>query len=274
MSYYCEQIERNFPDVTIHKSPAECKNNVITIWSFINWNQYSRNSVLFFVDRDLSYWVGEPQYYDTNVYITDEYSLENDAVNLHMFLKLLEDFYGFANYTEDEKARIGELYTKKWNKFKEGSYELMSYILYKYQTSHEHTAKNISMRKCLCVDSDCMWNKTIRGLPYKDYYREQLQIGDNDISDDVSGLKDRFINEGEHYSVRGKWCLEFMIELMDYVIKIGDTIAPSLYNGVTKRPKKIVDLTSRGAIATIGSKIVPPKSLTSFLSRNIGNVYK
>lgn len=129
LSYYAEQIERVESEIVIHKYPVECKNNVLQIWKYIDWNNYHKNRVLFFVDRDLSYWTNEPQTYDSNVYITDGYSFENDAVSLHMFMKLLEDLYGFACCTVEEKKKIAILYEEKWKSFAEGSYDLMGYIM-------------------------------------------------------------------------------------------------------------------------------------------------
>lgn len=269
ISYYCEQIERLCKGREIHKCPAECKNNVVQIWKYIDWSQYQKNRVLFFVDRDMSYWTGEQQYYDTNVYVTDGYSFENDAISLNMFLKLLEDLYGFAYYSEKERESIKRLYVEKWSKFEKGSYELMGYTLYKYLSSHEHTAKNISMRKCLKIDSDDVWKKEIKGINYKEYYCKQLQIS-GDVTERVNELKMLFVAEKEHYSIRGKWCLEFLIMLMDYIIDCGAVLAPSLYNGTMKEPKRIVDLTERGAMAIIGPRMDTTESLKVFLTENIG----
>ena len=79
LSYYCEQIDRLSHNRGIYKFPVECKNNVIQVWRYIDWANYQKNRVLFFVDRDLSYWVNEPQEYDSNVYITDGYSFEKNS---------------------------------------------------------------------------------------------------------------------------------------------------------------------------------------------------
>ena len=271
-SYYGEQIERLCPKRNIHKNSVEGKKNVLQIWEYIDWNQYNKNRVMFFVDRDLSYWVGEPQYYDTNVYITDEYSFENDAVNLHMFLKVLEDLYGFSNYTEEEKNHIKDIYEEKWNIFLEGSYEVMGYVLYSYMTTHQHNAKNIEIKKWLDLGTDNIWKKHINGLCSSDYYMKQLQITEGDISKEIDKLRERFICEGEHYSVRGKWCLEFMVKLLEYIMNYGESFAPSLYKGGTKHPKRIVEFTPRGAMAIIGPRMAPPQSLSTFLCENLEKI--
>ena len=49
LSYYAEQIERIKPVVKIHKFPVECKNNVLQIWKYIDWNTSPYNQVFFSV---------------------------------------------------------------------------------------------------------------------------------------------------------------------------------------------------------------------------------
>ena len=268
LNYYCELIERKYPTRGIQKFVSECKNNVLLISGYIDWKIYSKERVLFFVDRDLSYWAGEPQDLDKNIYITDHYSFENDAVNLHMFLKLLEDIYGFSSYTPNEKEKIEDLFEKYWKEFVNGSYCIMGCILYAYMTRKEHVANNIRIRKCFSLEEPGIWKPYIDNIPSVEYYKKVFEI-DDDISQFLEQYKNRFIEEAEHYSVRGKWCIVFMVMLMDYVLKEGKSFAPSLYNGITKKPKRLTNLDDKSGMATIGPKIVPPKSLVDFIDYNL-----
>lgn len=269
LSYYCELIERKCPTREINKFASECKNNVLIISKYIDWSMYSRERVLFFVDRDLSYWADEPQVLDNNIYITDNYSFENDAVNLHMFLKLLEDIYGFSGYTLSEKNHISDLFVEYWNEFLDGSYYIMGCILYEYLNSHKHVAKNMKIKKCFSFEEPGLWKKNIDGMPSVDFYKKVFEI-DDDISEFLDQYKQRFIDESEHYSVRGKWCICFMVMLMNHVLKEGKSLAPSLYNGITKVPKRLLDMDDeKGVMAIIGPKIVPPQSLIDFLDINL-----
>ena len=272
LSYYCEQIERIAPDRMVHKFPVECKNNVIQIWNYIDWQDYQKKRVLFFVDRDLSYWVNEPQEYDSNVYVTDGYSFENDAVSPHMFIKILEDVYGYSRCSLEEKNKILKIYSEKWRRFVDGSYDLMGCILYKYESTHEHSARNLEMHFFLDTGEEDIWKNTIKGMPREDYVRKQLKMDDVDLDEKLKDYKNRFINEYTHYSIRGKWCLEFMILLLEYIYLNGRTFAPSLYEGNIKEPKKLFELTSRGAIAMIAPRMIPAKSLVLFLMSNIGGI--
>ncbi|WP_455031713.1 DUF4435 domain-containing protein [Oribacterium sp.] len=270
LSYYCEVIEREYPRRKINKCFAECKNNVIKIWEYIDWDNYDKKRVLFFVDRDLSYWIDEPQSYDSNVYVTDEYSFENDAVNSDMFLKCIEDIYGFANYLDTEKEQLLQFYNERWERFVEGSYELMACIIIKYESSHKHTADNIKMSNCLDVGYSGLWKSTINNLPQSEYFSVKLKVDEFDLTKKINEWKKKFDEEKDHYSIRGKWCLEFMILTCNHVIENWETFAPSLVDGNTRKPKKLVDLTHRGAMAVLGAKVKPSSTLKSFLNLNLG----
>ncbi len=270
LGYYGEIIDHKYPSINIVKCVAECKNNVISIYQQIDWDNYEKNRVLFFVDRDLSYWSGETQYYDTNVYITEGYSFENDAVNEHMFIKCLQDLYGFANCEKNEIDALRIIYNNYWNDFVGGSYELMAYLLYKYKSSKEHKASNVKIKNCISFEESVFWRSEINGKGSRDYYEEKLEILNPVNDEEIDKIINTFIAKKDFYSIRGKWCLDFMIQLMEYVISNGEKYAPSLYRDEKKKPKRLVNLSERGAMAVLGPKIVPAKSLCDFLEKNIG----
>ena len=83
-------------DCALEEIVAGCKNNVIKLHREFNWGEYSARQILFFVDRDLSYWLNESDSYGDNVFITDEYSIENYIVNSQGFylgLLILKDLH-------------------------------------------------------------------------------------------------------------------------------------------------------------------------------------
>lgn len=81
-SYYQKMIKSALPkDFELEELVAGCKNNVLKLWREFDWSTYDRHQILFFVDRDLSFWLGEPQSFGENVFVTDEYSVENYVVS-------------------------------------------------------------------------------------------------------------------------------------------------------------------------------------------------
>ena len=141
LGYYGQVLKRKFSEIEINKKIAGGKNNVIEVYNSFDWNVYEKKKILFFVDRDFSYWTGEKQYYDTNVYITDEYSFENDAVNEKMFMEILEDLYGFANATNEELDNIRKSFYERWQTFYLNSTYIMATLLESNIVNREHRAK-------------------------------------------------------------------------------------------------------------------------------------
>lgn len=43
-----------------------------------------------------------------NLYVTDNYSIENDVVNGHVFCRVIEEILGIQDLNEDERERICE----------------------------------------------------------------------------------------------------------------------------------------------------------------------
>ncbi len=270
LSYYGEQIDRLYQDKNVKKYVVECKNNVLQIRGDIDWKIYDAKRVLFFVDRDFSYWLKEDQEYGDNVYVTDGYSIENDAVNLHMFMKCIEDHYGFANCTANELDIIKAFYQNRWSEFVQGSYEVMAYALLHQRVTNLHKATNIKMTKCISFDVDGLWLKEIDGVDRTNYYQERLEMNGIGVEKDIEQIIQEFKNHSEHYSIRGKWCLGFFVMALEHVMNNAQKYAASLYDGCDKPPKRLLNLSERGAMAILGPKINAPDSLLLFLERNLG----
>lgn len=163
LGYYGQVLKRKFSKIEINKKIAGGKNNVIEVYNSFDWNVYEKKKILFFVDRDFSYWTGEKQYYDTNVYITDEYSFENDAVNEKMFMEILEDLYGFANATNEELDNIRKFFYERWQTFYLNSTYIMATLLESNIVNREHRAKYVEIQKMLKIESSNVWIADCQG---------------------------------------------------------------------------------------------------------------
>jgi hypothetical protein len=83
IDFYTGFIEKYLPNDSwkVELWQVGGKKNVIEIYSNFNWNNYIKEQVIFFIDRDLSKFVNEKDIEDQNIYITDGYSIENSIVN-------------------------------------------------------------------------------------------------------------------------------------------------------------------------------------------------
>lgn len=269
--YYGQVIKRKFSKITIKKQYAGGKDNVLEIYETFDWNVYEKNRFLFFVDRDFSYWNGEKQYFDTNVYITDQYSFENDAVNVEMFMEILEDLYGFANATCEELSEIRKVFYERWQAFYLNSTYAMAALLVSNIHNNEHLAKRIDIKKMLRIEAENVWVEYIKGKDVKDYLYENLKLK-SDCENEIIQVQSRFENDKSNYFVRGKWALCFMVKLLEYIMDNARKYVPSLYSDKTKEPKRMCQLTQNGTMVILGPRMVATKSLEKFLDTNINFV--
>lgn len=250
------------------KQYAGGKEAVLEVYGAFDWNIYERNKILFFVDRDFSYWTGEKQFIDTNVYITDQYSFENDAVNAEMFMEVLEDFYGFANAKDEELANIREMYLERWKVFYDNSTYSMAAVLVSNIVNKERLAKYVKIKKMIKIDNENVWEKVVKGKSIKEYLYENLKLSSKH-EEEILRVQSRFEKDKKNYSVRGKWALGFMVETLEYVMNNARQYAPSLYSGETNIPKRLCQLTEGGTMIMLAPRIRPVSSLETFLEFNI-----
>lgn len=269
--YYGQVIKRKHPHIQMKKQYAGGKEAVLEAYSAFDWNIYEKNKILFFIDRDFSYWTGEKQFVDTNVYITDQYSFENDAVNVEMFMEVLEDIYGFANAKDEELANIREVYLERWKVFYDNSTYSMAAVLVSNMVNKNRLAKYIKIKRMIKIDNENVWVEFVKGKPIKEYLYENLKLSSNH-EDEILKVQSRFEQDKKNYSVRGKWALGFMVEVLEYIMNNAQKYVPSLYSGEINVPKRVCQLTEGGSMAILAPRIRPVSSLEKFLQLNINCV--
>lgn len=225
-SFYHQILERNIkPGFELEEIVAGCKNNVLKLSREFNWAIYNKQQILFFVDRDLSFWLNENIEYDDNVFVTDGYSVENYIVCPQSFRILLQMFKGFARASKFEIDNMVATYISLEKKFSEIMVPVMARAIvakrhdksinltdYKISKNLQFSIMGTQIAIMLSDDESCFekW-----GICAK--YENEV---DNQIKDILQNI--------EQYSVRGKWSLYFMAELGEYMRLHADNFAPSL----------------------------------------------
>lgn len=267
--YYAQAVNKFYPELKLGKMFVEGKDNVLALHGFINWNAFSKNQLLFFVDRDMSYWLDGIQHYDDNIYITDHYSFENDAVTEDFFISCLEDFYGFASAGEEEIENIRQFYSRKWQNFVENSKYIMAAVAISLKSTGRHLAKNIDKNKIIKIDSsNSVWAKQVAGQDFVGYVDEKLGISDS-LKMQVHMLMKRFDEENRFYSVRGKWAITFFVKSLEYIMNNSKKFVPSLYIGSVKEPKRLCEITPDKAMVVLAPRMKIAKTLQKFCSTHI-----
>ena len=108
---------------------ANNRDNVIRAYDSTDWNVFSKDRVFFFVDRDLSDITGEHTPVSQNVYITDDYSIENSLFNEQLLFTTLKGFCGLNDLNDEEIEVLSNLYQTAQAAHAQVFLPIMSWIL-------------------------------------------------------------------------------------------------------------------------------------------------
>lgn len=227
-SYYHHILIRTLDsDCELEEIVAGCKNNVLKLQREFDWSLYNSKQIIFFVDRDLSFWLGNSDQYGENIFVTDEYSVENYIANPQGFRAWLVHFEGFARARKQEIDSMVTEYASCEAKFKKVMMPIMAQavVAKRYDSSISLNDFKITSKKNLHfgVKEDhitfeiCMEERIFEKWKLTSQKQEEI----------ATQIK-LFEMEKKHYSVRGKWILCFMAEIGEYMRLNSKTFAPSL----------------------------------------------
>lgn len=188
-----------------------------------------------------------------------------------MFMDVLEDFYGFANATDEELSYIRKVFYERWQAFYLNSTYAMAALLVSNILNKEHLAKCVNIKKMLRIESDTVWVESIKGQGVREYLYEKLKLT-SDCEKEIIRVQNRFEGDKSNYFVRGKWALCFIVKLLEYIMDNARKYVPSLYTDGAKAPKRMCELTQNGTMVMLAPRMVPTESLKEFLDININFV--
>lgn len=246
------------------------KAKVVAIYNGIDWSLYSKNRILFFVDRDLSNIISDTTPTDVNIYVTDYYSIENHTATSRVLIRLLKEIYGLDILKPDQLAEIGERFnSQKENFCKEMSEIMANIILWKNSGVDRPQYNNINIDKLLSIDNNL---EVKHKLSEDDFIKAIYNQSKVDLAThynnkkEIATLKNEFISSNNHlYFTRGKymtWYLkEFIRSLSQNLIVLG------YLNASTKYKQKQIDGNSFLIEALVICKV--PMSLKYFIESHL-----
>lgn len=214
-------------DCELEEIVAGCKNNVLKLQNEFDWNKYDKRQIVFFVDKDLSFWLSEPSICEENVYVTDEYSVENYVVNPIGFKAWLIHFEGFARANKQEIDSMITEFETIIERFKRAMVPIMAQAI----VAKRHD-RSISLSDFKVTTDKTIRFKMNNGHIDFDFITDQgymskwglSELNCKEIDDQIQCISTEII----HYSVRGKWILHFMAQLGEFMRLHSDLFAPSL----------------------------------------------
>lgn len=263
-SFYRGFIDSILPDGwEVELWPAGNKDKVFEIYRQINWRKFRKNRICFFVDRDISELVSESIPKDRNIYVTPNYSIENDVAKADVCKKLLTEICGFAYVDHAEIDSVGQMYSSEFDKFCKLLAPIMAWIILWKREGKKPCLNDIYMKDMFHVvpisGKPCVAQKT--DVNIVTYIHEQCNITRDAQWD--TGTIEAFLRSASNYRkyARGKYVFWFLIEFCLSVHANSTTV----FSGVQKPPKIRTTISHTNAMAIVGNRARIPHTLRELL---------
>ncbi len=271
-SYYRAVIKNKINnDCRIILYPSGGKGNVKYVFDEIHKNKnISNERIVYFMDRDLSSFVEDNNLIiDSHVYITDNYSIENDILNADTLEVVMQDILGFCATPMEELHKLKELYNLQFCDFLDKMLPIMAnIIMWKRRNYNPAYYNNFKIEDIFIVRDGVISFKTSVGdtinILYTKSSVDYSKQDANEVSNIIMEVKESGLCK---QIIRGKYLASFFVLFCN-----------SIYNdcvniGITKTHKGRC-LCSRDIMETIAPRSRAPQSLIDFIDKTIIQYYK
>lgn len=264
-SFYLSVINSMLPDGwRARLFQAGNRDKVVKTCLEIDWSRFDRRRVCFFVDRDLTAFVGGDEHLPQNIYVTDQYSIENDVVNHETLSCLLDEVFNIVGLTPDEEYAINRMFDEEYDRFCEAMVAPMSQILIWQKNGNQPCLENVKLKDWFEFNNGriSLRTKYIEALSRVGYAAGRCKC-DPSSNELLASAEGEFRGKGgvPRY-IRGKYVLWFFVRF-----------ALSIYESVQlhcarykKRPKTHMTLGIDNAMVILGTRVRAPESLRVFLN--------
>ena len=264
LSYYRSFVQQLIPsDWGVKLFVAGNKNNVINLHAEFNWTRFPMNQLAFFIDRDLSDFIGFPAHYSpsSNIYITDQYSIENDVVNRTLCERLLTEVCGFSIFPSECVESILDLFEEQQAIFGYHMRLIMAWIIYWQITGKKPNLNNINLKKIFKFRLGKVYivRKVCTVKCVHEHCSVILETPNQPIQDIIQALSQQELTR----YIRGKYLLWFLIEFALSVYKDIKEIT----SGRHCPPPIHVALSTSNGLIFLAPRAMMPSSLRDFLNR-------
>ncbi|WP_080495544.1 DUF4435 domain-containing protein [Burkholderia ubonensis] len=243
------------------------KDRVIDTLKAFDWNRFPPARVGFFVDRDLSIFLGgEISAEHSNLYTTDKYSIENELANEQTLLRSLREVMGVTQISSDEEDAIADTYHRNFNTFSEAFSMIMSQIIAWMRANKSPCLKNIDPSVMFRFSDGVLQLKTefLSDRARIEYASGRVREWPDEQPALETILEDFRRQDGPRAFVRGKYVFWFFTKS---ILEFHSNITK--YCPVYTEPPKIrVALGPKNAMAVLAGKARCWDSLRHFLEAN------
>ncbi|MBR0234915.1 MAG: DUF4435 domain-containing protein [Clostridia bacterium] len=242
------------------------RSKVIDAYDHLDWSYYSKDRILFIVDRDLSEFTGERTPHDTNIYITDKYAIENELCTVATYLNTLKYICGLNEINEQEESELKCYYQDREKEFFDIIDPVMGVILFWKINNISANYANIKSQKIIEINEKGLrkaeWLKDNEDLIKYVFEQSGVDFSDEiDIEKYINLLKEKATPD---YYVRGKYVLGFFVKIINYVTQNSSSILST-----NRKGKMPISIGYGNAMLHLGGVMSVPLSLDGFLKTNL-----
>ena len=266
LSYYRTAIKQKIDrDCSVILYPSDGKEVVKYVYEEIRKRNYPIEKIVYFMDRDLSCIIKDNNIInDPYVYITDNYSIENDILNEDTLESVLQDILGFCTTPMDEISTIKKLYNQQLNDFDNRMLPIMANIIvWKKNDIKPANYSQLKIKELFNVKNGVLSQigtegEIIKKL-YKDSQVDYSMYNKSEVENIISEVKKKSL---VHKIVRGKYFVVFFILFCNSIHNDCSTM------GINKTNKGR-PINNNDIMEAIAPRARVPQSLEMFIENTI-----
>lgn len=264
--FYRHLIERQLPEEwSVKLIPVGNKQKVLSSFESINWVNFSKQRVCFFIDRDLQDFQVSPSQAETNIYVTDGYSIENSIFQDRLFNSVLSDVYQIALLDPQEEDLIKLIIQENMEVFFEAMMPLMGQILLWRRLNAKANLSNLRLDHVFSFSEARFISNTRIFL--LEVASRQIGCALCDNSDVVAAESEIRSHAKPWMMIRGKYVLWFFVKQCEAIWEA----IPRLLSRFSDKPKKRTECGFHNAMVIVAPRARIPESLKEFVERNYLN---
>lgn len=266
-SYYRTIINKFLPQgCSIRLYPSNGKANVKYIYDKLSEsNRYPNNRISFFMDRDLSCIVEDSNLIESErVYVTDNYSIENDLLSEDTLENVMQDILGFSSITIDKLNLVKQCFIKERHRFEEMMIPIMSNIVFwKRHNLSPANYKNLQVKDLIS------FNNCTLSLSYAEEEMIQILYKQSNVSYDehynktiIDVIRSEIVSRDLSKKIlRGKYLATFFVEFCKSLCQD--------HNNMGIDRDKGQNLCIKDIMTIVAPRSKPPYSLECFINNII-----
>lgn len=251
---------------SIRLIPAGNKKKVYELYRKLDWRRFKRQRVCFFVDKDLSDLIPEQSPIASNIFVTSKYSIENHFDSRYICERTLTEIYALSTLRQKELDKILDLFDEQREAFLKLMIPVMGRILTWRRSKVNASLDNIKLSSLVQFKAGIVSAAPLpSGIASIDeLIHKQCKLDIATAACKAAAVAEFTLVKNYRSFVRGKYVIWFLIEYCKSV----HAESAKIFTGIKSTPKALLELSCANAIAILGPRSAPPRSLIDFIKLN------